>query len=115
MNLEESVFIINCECLGICWPSCSAVAVLYQLQCKRLQFDKITPSTAPQLIEGTVTDPFLLNWLDLLCFLLSGLPANGTIAAEVAFMFNEWYRPNAVLEFPRGGTAALVGALVQGL
>lgn len=37
------------------------------------------------------------NWLDLLCFLLSGLPANGTIAAEVAFMFNEWYKPNSCL------------------
>jgi hypothetical protein len=31
----------------------------------------------------TATDPFIRNWLDLLAFLLSGLPANGTIAAEV--------------------------------
>ena len=54
-------------------------------------------------MEGTVTDQFLINWMDLLCFLLSGLPANGTLAAEVAFMFNEWYRPNASLEFPKGG------------
>jgi hypothetical protein len=30
-----------------------------------------------------VTDPFIKNWMNLLCFLLSGLPANGTIAAEV--------------------------------
>lgn len=37
-------------------------------------------------IEGVVTDPFIRNWLDLLSFLLSGLPADGTIAAEVAFM-----------------------------
>ena len=56
------------------------------------------------LIDGIVTDPFVKNWLDLLCFLLSGLPADGTIAAEVAFMFNEWYKPNSVLEFPRGGS-----------
>lgn len=62
-----------------------------------------------------MNDPFLVNWLDLLCFLLSGLPANGTIAAEVAFMFNEWYRPNATLEFPKGGSQALVGALVKGV
>lgn len=67
------------------------------------------------MIEGKVTDRFLVDWLDLLCFLLSGLPANGTIAAEVAVMFNEWYRPNAVLEFPKGGGQALVNALVQGL
>lgn len=36
-----------------------------------------------------IRDPFIRNWLDLLSFLLSGLPADGTIAAEVAFMFNE--------------------------
>ncbi len=38
--------------------------------------------------DGSITDPFIRNYLDLLCFLLSGLPADGTIAAEVAFMFN---------------------------
>jgi hypothetical protein len=35
------------------------------------------------LIDGVVKDPFIKNWLDLLCFLLSGLPADGTLAAEV--------------------------------
>ena len=43
----------------------------------------------------------------------AGLPANGTIAAEVAFMFNEWYRPDCCLEFPRGGSQAIVQALVR--
>jgi hypothetical protein len=38
-------------------------------------------------MDRVITDPFIRNWLDLLCFLLSGLPANGTIPAEVAFMF----------------------------
>lgn len=38
--------------------------------------------------DGSITDPFIRNYLDLLCFLLSGLPSDGTIAAEVAFMFN---------------------------
>jgi hypothetical protein len=41
-----------------------------------------------------VKTPFIRNWLDLLCFLLSGLPANGTLTAEVAFMFDEWFRPS---------------------
>jgi len=67
------------------------------------------------VIEGVVKDPFIKNWLDLLSFLLSGLPANGTIAAEVAFMFNEWYRPDCHLEFPRGGSGAMIDALVRGL
>ena len=43
----------------------------------------------------------------------TGLPADGTIAAEVAFMFNEWYRPDCCLEFPRGGSQAIVQALVR--
>ena len=38
------------------------------------------------MIDGKITDPFVRNWLDLLCFLLSGLPANGTIAAEVSVL-----------------------------
>lgn len=67
------------------------------------------------ILEGVVTDPFIRNWLDLLCFLLSGLPANGTSAAEVAFMFAEWYRPGVVLDYPIGGSGAIVDALVRGL
>ena len=30
-----------------------------------------------------VRDPFVRNWVDLLSFLLSGLKADGTLAAEV--------------------------------
>lgn len=67
------------------------------------------------LMNPGVQDPFLRNWLDLLCFLLSGLPASGTSAAEMAFMFAEWYQPNVVLDYPVGGSAALVAALVRGL
>ena len=51
--------------------------------------------------------------LDNLLWVLPGLPANGTIAAEVAFMFAEWYRPKAKLEFPRGGSQSIISALVR--
>ncbi|BDA68143.1 Amine oxidase [Rivularia sp. IAM M-261] len=68
-----------------------------------------------QIMNGTVNDPFIRNWLNLLCFLLSGLPANATNAAEVAFMFADWYRPNVKLDYPVGGSEALVNALVKGL
>ncbi|MEM8603977.1 MAG: NAD(P)/FAD-dependent oxidoreductase [Cyanobacteria bacterium P01_H01_bin.121] len=71
--------------------------------------------TFQQLIAGTIKDPFIQNWLDLLCFLLSGLPANGTSAAEMAFMFADWYRPNVTLDFPVGGSEAMVNVLVRGL
>ncbi|WP_017316354.1 phytoene desaturase family protein [Mastigocladopsis repens] len=68
-----------------------------------------------RIMDGVVKDPFTRNWLDLLCFLLSGLPANGTSTAEVAFMFADWYRPGVVLDYPVGGGGALVDALVRGL
>lgn len=30
-----------------------------------------------------------------------------------AYMFNEWYKPDASLEFPVGGSQAMVQALVR--
>ncbi|HHP7230052.1 MAG TPA: phytoene desaturase family protein [Xenococcaceae cyanobacterium] len=67
------------------------------------------------IMDGVVKDEFIRNWLDLLCFLLSGLPASGTSGAEMAFMFAEWYKPGVVLDYPIGGSGALVDALVRGL
>lgn len=67
------------------------------------------------IMDEVITDPFVRNWLDLLCFLLSGLPAHSTSAAEMAFMFADWYRPGVVLDYPLGGSGALVDALVRGL
>ncbi|MEL7314142.1 MAG: NAD(P)/FAD-dependent oxidoreductase [Cyanobacteria bacterium J06559_3] len=78
---------------------------------------RISDLTGPfsRLMDRVVRDPFIRNWLDLLCFLLSGLPATGTSTAEMAFMFADWYRPNVQLDYPIGGSAALVDALVRGL
>lgn len=67
------------------------------------------------LDQAQVQNKFIRRWLDLLSFLLSGLPANGTIAAEMGFMLNEFYRPNAYLDFPRGGAMAMVDALARGV
>lgn len=64
-------------------------------------------------MDRVITDPFIRNWLDLLCFMLSGLPANGTICAEMAFMFADWYRPQVLLDYPQGGSGAIVAALVR--
>ena len=68
-----------------------------------------------KVMDGLITDPFVRNWLDMLCFLLSGLPASGTSTAEVAFMFADWYRPNVQLDYPMGGSAAMVEALARGI
>lgn len=62
-----------------------------------------------------IKSKFIRNWLDMLCFLLSGLPADGTITAEVAFMFAEWYRPGVLLDYPKGGSEGIINALVRGI
>ncbi len=79
-----------------------------------LQVAKLTGPFS-RIMDGVVHDDFARHWLDMLCFLLSGLPATGTIAAEVAFMFADWYRPDVQLDYPQGGSAALVNALERGL
>ncbi|MCM1981278.1 phytoene desaturase family protein [Lyngbya confervoides] len=68
-----------------------------------------------EIVQPLVRDRFILNWLDLLSFLLSGLPASGTIGAEMAFMFAEWYRPQVQLDYPKGGSGAIVAALCRGI
>lgn len=65
------------------------------------------------LIDQTVRDPWVRRLIDLECFLLSGLKAHGTIAPEVAFMFGE--RTNSVIDYPIGGSGAIVDALIRGL
>nr|ATQ36031.1 prolycopene isomerase-like3 [Sargassum fusiforme] len=62
-----------------------------------------------------VSDPFVKNWLNLLCFLLQGLPSSGTSTAVMAYMIADWCRPGVVLDYPKGGTEALVEALVRGV
>ena len=60
-------------------------------------------------------DPFLLHWVDLLCFLISGLAMDQTSAAAMATMFGEWFEPAARLDMPIGGSAAVVAALLRGM
>lgn len=79
-----------------------------------LNITKITGAFS-DVMDDVIDDPFIRNWLNLLCFLLSGLPASGTSAAEMAFMFAEWYKPGVVLDYPMGGSGAIIDALVRGL
>jgi len=67
------------------------------------------------LARRHLRDPFLLHWVDLLCFLISGLEMDQTSAAAMATLFGEWFEPEACLEYPVGGSAAVVRALVRGL
>jgi phytoene dehydrogenase-like protein len=76
---------------------------------------KIMAPYSKFMAENDIKHPFIRNYMEMLCFLLSGAPASGTMAAEIGYMFDDWYKPNSMLEFPMGGSGAIVDALVRGL
>ncbi|MCF4965846.1 phytoene desaturase family protein [Nostoc sp. CMAA1605] len=79
---------------------------------KMLPYLSLVQSSVGNVMDATVKDPWVRRLIDLECFLLSGLKAHGTIAPEVAFMLGERSRG---VEYPVGGSAAIVNALVRGL
>lgn len=68
-----------------------------------------------RLVDQHVTDPWLRKWLDLECYVLSGMLAADTICAEMAFMFQERHSPTTAIDYPLGGGGAIVDALVRGI
>jgi hypothetical protein len=82
------------------------------------QGEKITQGTFEPYMNGpifTVTDPWLRSWLDALAFSLSGLPASRTSAAAMAYVLYDMHRPDAALDYPKGGMGAIIDALVRGV
>ncbi|WP_204154647.1 NAD(P)/FAD-dependent oxidoreductase [Leptolyngbya sp. CCY15150] len=73
----------------------------------------ILQSSVGQVMDRTVRDPWVRRLIDLECFLLSGLPAHGTIVPEMAVMLGE--RSHSQVDYPKGGSGAIVQALVRGL
>lgn len=80
---------------------------------KMLPLLGVVQGSVGQVMDQEVRDPWVRRLIDLECFLLSGLKAEGTIAPEVAFMLGE--RSRAGVEYPVGGSGAIVKALVRGL
>lgn len=62
-----------------------------------------------------VEDKWLRDWLDALAFSLSGLPADRTSAAAMAYVLFDMHREGAALDYPRGGLGEVVNALVKGV
>jgi phytoene dehydrogenase-like protein len=62
-----------------------------------------------------VKDKWLRNWLDALAFSLSGLPAERTSAAALAYVLYDMHREGAALDYPRGGLGEVINALVIGV
>jgi len=65
------------------------------------------------LVDQEITDPFLRRLCDFDAFSLSGMDAGGTPLAEMHFMFAERFQ--ASVDYPLGGSQAIVDALVRGL
>lgn len=80
---------------------------------KMLPYLGIVQSSVGRVMDWEVRDRWVRRLIDLECFLLSGLKAHGTIAPEVAFMLGE--RSRTGVEYPLGGSGAIVDALVRGL
>ena len=62
-----------------------------------------------------VKDKFLTNWFEFLSFALSGLPADGTIAAAVAYTMRDLHQKGAALDYPIGGSGAVVNSLINAI
>ena len=68
-----------------------------------------------EIADDYLNDPFLKNWVNLLCFLISGMDMNDTNTAAMATLFDEWFNPNSFLEYPKGGSESIVSALIRGI
>ncbi|MBO9998550.1 MAG: FAD-dependent oxidoreductase [Cyanobacteria bacterium SID2] len=73
----------------------------------------LSQRTVGELMDECVTNSWIRRTIDLECFLLSGLKSYGTIAPEFAFVLGE--RDRSSVDYPLGGTASIVQALVRGL
>ena len=65
------------------------------------------------VVDDHLRDPFLRNWVDLLSFLISGMPMHDTNTAAMATLFNEWFETESYLEYPKGGSESIVKALIN--
>lgn len=127
-----------------------AGAILTLLRYPRELFDTLKQGKALNdpfsliMDEMKIKNDFVKNWLDMLCFLLQGLPAAGTVSffssesitfcffcpadsanqfqiklsqmnAVMAYMLADWYRPGVTLDFPKGGSGAIAAALARGV
>ena len=78
-----------------------------------LNAKRITAPFSNELVD--IEDEFLKNYLNLLCFLLQGLPAEGTLTATMAYMLADFFKPDAVVDYPLGGSGAIAESLAKSI
>ena len=68
------------------------------------------------LVDEHVTNKWLRSLLDLECFVISGLKADATSAAIMAFTYAERHKEEGcVYDYPIGGSMAIINALARGV
>mmetsp|Transcript_27526 Transcript_27526/g.36083 ORF Transcript_27526/g.36083 Transcript_27526/m.36083 type:complete len:626 (+) Transcript_27526:57-1934(+) len=75
---------------------------------------KLIQGPSTELMTG-VKDKFIIDWLNALAFSLSGLDAEGTMGATLAYTVMDLHRQGSALDYPRGGTDSIIQALVRGI
>ncbi|HEY9748081.1 MAG TPA: NAD(P)/FAD-dependent oxidoreductase [Allocoleopsis sp.] len=114
LNLYEALRGVPAIALRADWQLVPILITLYfPALVKLLPQLSTIQSSVGSIMNQTVRDPWVRRLIDLECFLLSGLKAEGTIAPEVAFMLGE--RSRSVIDYPVGGSGAIVQALIRGL
>ena len=71
------------------------------------------PQRGSVLRAAGVSNAFLQRWFDFLAFAFSGLPSEGTVAAAMVYMVSDLYADGAKMDYPVGGSGAVVDALVR--
>lgn len=64
------------------------------------------------MVENDIKYLFICNYMEMFCFLFSGAFASGTMAAEIGYMFDDWYKLNLMFEFLMGGSGVIVDVFV---
>lgn len=70
---------------------------------KVIPYSTVLNGSFKPFLDAHVTDPWLLSWLNALAFSLSGLPADQTGAAAMAYTLYDLHRSDGCLDYPRGG------------
>ncbi len=82
---------------------------------KHLKSIKYLNGSFNKIVDENITDSFLKNYINLLCFLISGMEMKDTNSAAMSTLFSDWFSNGSTLEYPYGGSESIVNALVNGL
>ena len=115
-HLYDSLSGLPTSALRADWKMGIMIVSRYMKALARLgPYASILPNPTIRLLDFLgVKDPWMRKLADLECYLLSGMDASGTVAAEFGAVFGA-SDDLGNSEFPRGGAREITNALVRGL